>query len=122
MPSSRALRRQAEPLCWAASVEALRRADRGRLGTEARDVPAVDLAPLRAGRAAPQVRAQLVEADVPTGRVAGRLALFLERVEEGQLGTVAVRAQFQPQRVRTPGELHQLRRPVREHLTVERGR
>src|SRR6266511_2173636 len=91
--------------------------------SEPLDVAGVGRLPLVGLRApgvdAVEVPAEPVEADVPAGPVPRRLALLLQHVEERQLGTGAVGAQLEAQRIRAPPELQQLRRPVAEQLPVK---
>src|SRR2546423_12311809 len=70
------------------SLKFLRWSDRSRLGSEALDVVLLDVLPpfhcVPGVRLAVEMASESIQAGVPSGSVAGSLALFIERVKQGQ--------------------------------------
>jgi len=100
-----------------------RGADRGGLGAERLDVARVYLGPPLAGGerepAGIEVVGEPVEAFVPAGRVPGRLAKFVEGIQQRERAPARAARQFQADHVGAPAELDQRLRLVGEHLAVE---
>src|SRR5262249_39489663 len=97
--------------------------DGGGFRAEGGDVAGVDLAPAGAfvsdGRGAGKSTLQLVEADVPAGTVASRLADLVEGVDEGEDAAGALRRQLEAQVVVAPSQLEERRRLEGENLAIE---
>src|SRR5215475_406295 len=100
-----------------------RRTDRRRLRAERLDVAGMDLAPVL--HAVPRQRrvvervTELVEAGVPARTVARGLAVFGERVGEGEFRAGALRRELEAQLVGAPHELEQPRRVRAHHVAFE---
>jgi tetratricopeptide (TPR) repeat protein len=112
-----------ENLEAATRVLSRRGPDRGGLGAERLDVARMHLGPpLARGEREPagiEVVGEPVQAFVPARRVPGRLAEFVEGIQQRERAAARAARQFQADHVGAPAKLDQRLRLVGEHLAVE---